>query len=199
MKYFNSLPLVSVTTPDNKTTLYRNLMTRISIIPSILNNPLVYYSYDIQEGDTPEIVADKYYGDSYRYWIVMFSNQMMDPQWDWPLNSENFQKYIIDKYTNMGIDPYTTVKSYQKTITQTDSLGQVSSDTVEISKSDFDNNVDSSYNLTISGETVNVSITFNTLNYYQYEVNLNESKRTIKLLNKDYVTQIENEFKSLLG
>jgi hypothetical protein len=44
-----------------------NIMVRVSIIPQILNNLAIYYQYDIQEGDTPEIIAHKYYGDSYRY------------------------------------------------------------------------------------------------------------------------------------
>lgn len=200
MKYFNSLPLISVTNNAGNTQLYRNLMTRLSVIPSLFNDPLLYYSYDIQEGDTPEIVAHKYYGDTYRYWIVLFSNQMLDPQWDWPLNSYALQKYVTDKYDVLGIDPYSTTKEYQKITTQQNSTtGEVVVNKVTISQQEYDNFVDYSDTLTFPTEQVNVSVTKNIQTYYEYELENNESKRNIKLLNKRYVGQIEDEFKKLVN
>ena len=63
MQYFNSLPKIRYVDQNNVTTVYTNLMARASVIPSVLNNALVYYSYDVQDGDTPEIIAYKYYED----------------------------------------------------------------------------------------------------------------------------------------
>jgi hypothetical protein len=63
----------------------------------------LYYTYDIQEGDTPEIIAHKYYGDSYRYWIVLFANELLDPQWDWPMTYKMFEQYLADKYPSTNI------------------------------------------------------------------------------------------------
>ena len=127
MKYFNSLPTISVTTKGNKTQTYKNLMTRLSMIPSVLTNPINFYTYDIQEGDTPEIIAHKYYNDMYRYWIILFANEILDPQWSWPLNSQQFESYIKDKYGYNEItghwttNPYSTIHHYTKKITQYDS------------------------------------------------------------------------------
>jgi hypothetical protein len=75
MQYFDSLPK-AIKTKDGVSILMTDLMARCSIIPEILKNPMLYYEYTIQDGDTPEIVAYKYYGDSYRYWIVLFANQI---------------------------------------------------------------------------------------------------------------------------
>ena len=72
MQYFDSLPKIVHTDQNGNSTIRTNLMARVSIIPENLKNPLLYYQYDIQEGDTPEIVAHKYYNDMYRYWIVLF-------------------------------------------------------------------------------------------------------------------------------
>jgi hypothetical protein len=194
MKYFRTLPLVAVT-QDNKTLVYRNLLSRLSVIPSVLQNPLVYYSYDVKDGETPEIVADKYYGDSYRYWIVLFSNQYLDPQWDWPLSSIALEQYIADKYES----PY-DVKSYQKTITQKSSVNdKIVSNTVEITQDEYNNLMESTQELSFPDETVTVSITKNIQTYYDYEVEQNEQKRNIKLLNKDYVPQLESEFEALMS
>ena len=76
MLYFNSIPKILTPDVNGEGILLTNLMARSEIIPSLLNNPMMFYKYDIQEGDTPEIIADKYYGDSYRYWIVLFANQI---------------------------------------------------------------------------------------------------------------------------
>lgn len=198
MKYFNSLPLVAVTDTNNNTKIYRNIMTRLSVTPDILNNPVLYYSYDLQQGDTPEIVAQKYYGDSYRYWIVMFSNQYLDPQWDWPLDSYTLDQYITKKYLGLGIDPY-SIRSYQKTITTNNlTTGTVTKNVVDVSETDYNSLVESTHSYTFASENVQVVITKSTQSYYEYEVNLNDSKKTIKLLNKEYVQQIESEFLDLV-
>ncbi len=116
MQYFNSLPKIRYVDQNNVTTVYTNLMARASVIPSVLNNALVYYSYDVQDGDTPEIIAYKYYGDINRFWIVLYCNQLNDPQWDWPLSSNKFQKYILNKYNTNNLN---FTHHYEKITTQT--------------------------------------------------------------------------------
>ena len=98
MKYFNSLPKVVYIDKNNIKTIYTNLMARASVSPKVMKNLLVYYDYDIQDLDTPEIIAHKYYGDINRFWIVLYCNQINDPQWDWPLSSIKFEKYVANKY-----------------------------------------------------------------------------------------------------
>lgn len=199
MKYFDTLPLVSVT-KDGYTSVYRNLLTRVSMIPSVLKNPLVYYSYDLQEGDTPEIVAEKYYGSPYRFWLVLFANEMLDAQWDWPLDTLQFQNYIVDKYSQLNFDPYSTTKSYRKKIETFNRIsGMTSTFNVDITQSEYDSIQGSTTDHVINGETVTVTISKEVLSYYDYEVELNDSKRNIKLLNKDYVQQVETEFQDLLS
>jgi len=115
MQYFDTLPKIILTNNNGISTIMTNLMARVSILPEILKNPMVYYKYDVQDGDTPEIVAYKYYDDPYRYWIVLFANKMLDPQWDWPLNSIQFNEYVNDKYGNT----LNNLHHYEKVITKT--------------------------------------------------------------------------------
>jgi hypothetical protein len=84
-------------------------MTRTNIIPKLLNNSALYYQYTMQDGDLPEMIANKYYDDPYRYWIFLYGNQTIDPQWDLGLSSENFKKYLIDKYTEASKNPDTGI------------------------------------------------------------------------------------------
>lgn len=174
-----------------------NLLARCSVIPNVLKNPMVYYKYDIQEDDTPEIVAHKYYDDSYRYWIVLFANQILDPQWGWPLNSGQFQKYMVDKYPD--IDPTDVVHHYEKIITQVDAgTNTTTVNTVVISEDEYNSIVTNTQSYNLPTGTATVTTEAKAVTIYDNEVNLNEAKRSINILNKRYVGQLELELKDLL-
>lgn len=196
MQYFNSLPKVVYTDKNRIRTIYTNLLARVSVKPSLLNNLLVFYEYDIQDEDTPEIVAYKYYGDINRFWIVLYCNQMLDPLWDWPLSSRKFEQYVLNKYDG-ALD---NIHHYEKITTMVDNSHRiVNTDVSVISEEDYNNlpyNYDDTY--TISGETLNVNIRTKVVTNYEYEVALNDSKRSIKILNKDYASQLEKEFVDLM-
>lgn len=157
---------------------------------------MVFYQYDIRDEDTPEIVAYKYYGDMNRFWIVLYCNQIMDPQWDWPLSSKKFEKYVLNKYNGTLNDTH----HYEETTTLTNSLGVViSTDKRTLSEDDYNNlpyNYTNSYEL--NGESFNVNITRKIVTNYENEIAMNESKRNIKILNKDYASQLERELSSLM-
>lgn len=203
MKYFNSLPKVRYTNDNNVSTIYTNLLARASIIPNLLNNTLNFYDYDIQDGDTPEIVAYKYYGDTYRYWVVLYVNQMNDPQWDWPLNTKNFQDYISKKYANN--DEY-AVHHYEKIVTQTNRTTGTDYDittttnTFLITQDEYFARylIESVDTYVLPTGSVDIIIEFRIVSNYTYELELNESKRSIKLLNKAYIDQFEKDFMELM-
>jgi hypothetical protein len=201
MKYFNTLPKIITSDNNSNGILLTNIMARASLIPEALKNPVLYYTYDIQEGDTPEIIAHKYYDDPYRYWIVLFANQITDPQWDWPMSSSVFEKYIIKKYTGTGINVYSSVHHFEKTDIQTDINTQtITRNTVTIGSDQFDELTSSETNTyTLPTGAVTVNVFSRAVSYYEYEDELNESKRNIKLLNKSYVDEFESELKRLMN
>jgi hypothetical protein len=206
MQYFDSLPKIVYTSPQRTSSIYTNLMARASIIPSIFKSPLIYYKYDLQEGDTPEIVAYKYYGSAYRYWIVLFSNQIMDPQWEWPLSYSSFDSYINDKYgynenTDMWsvFDPYSTPHEWQKVITQYDVNTQTTTvNTIGIDQYTYNNLNNSNNSYILPTGQVSVAITKNVVSYYDWELKKNESKRNINLLNERYAVELEKQFTNLM-
>ena len=197
MQYFDTLPKV-IYTENGVSSIYTNLMARVSVISQILKDPLLYYTYDIQEGDTPEIIAHKYYGDSYRYWIVLFANELLDPQWDWPMTSKVFEQYLVKKYPSTNV--YSEIEYYEKIITQYD----VNTQTTTVNKVRIDedvyNNLPITQTATYTLPTGPVTITTerNAVSIYDYELNQNESKRNIKILNSIYINQFEEQFKQLL-
>ena len=207
MLYFNTLPKILTTDNKGNGIVMTNIMARAELLQQLLSNPLIFYSYDIQEGDTPDIVATKYYGDPYRYWLVLFSNQILDPQWQWPLSSQQFTIYLTDKYGEAAnantVLSYTqgTIYEYRKIVTTTDSITQQSTSTTYI--------IDESTYYTLNTGTTTVTfpdgtmstqtITGQAVSIYEWEYEQNEAKRNINLINAIYAPQFESQFKSLMG
>ena len=218
MNYFNTLPRIATIDYSGNAIVLTNLMVRAEVIPSLLNNPLLFYSYDVKNDDTPEIIASKYYGDPYRYWIVLFANQLIDPQWNWPMNSNLLTNYIIEKYksaaaialsisvntiTNSQVISYTqsTIKNYVKTVTTTDSTSLESKTTdYYLDLIAYNNTMESEEvrNFTTGAQVIEI-ITKSTQTIYDYEISLNESRRSINLVNSSYVSSFESQFYSLMN
>ena len=197
MQYFDTLQKIIKTDTNGNSTLMVNLIARCSVIPDILKNPLVYYSYDIQEGDTPEIIAYKYYGDSYRYWIVLYVNQILDPQWQWPMQSSVLESYITDKY---NFNAKATIHHYEKVITKFDS--RTSTTTIDkyiIDQQAYNTLQTGVFERSMATGQFTITTSRRTVSYYEYETDLNESYRNIKLLNSIYVGELEKQFKKLMA
>jgi hypothetical protein len=209
MKYFDTLPKIITTDPNGNYILAVNLLARAGFITNILNNPSLYYTYDIQENDTPEIIANKYYGDSYRYWIVLLANSITDPQWSWPLNNKQFNAYLIDKYTaaaaanNQTALTYIQSTPYLYRLIRTSVDSTTSNTTVNNYSTDsktYANTVTFTKTVNLpSGASTTVSLSKQILSIYDWENEQNESKRTIRIVNSTYATQIEQQLKSLMG
>lgn len=205
MLYFNSIPKILTPDVNGEGILLTNLMARSEIIPSLLNNPMMFYKYDIQEGDTPEIIADKYYGDSYRYWIVLYANQILDPQWNWPLTSAQFDAYITSKYSAaagvQSVLAYTqsTIKEYRKTIKSIDSISLVeTTESFTIDVNTYNQPITPSATYQLPNSQVTQNISKSSISIYDYELDKNEAKRSINLINNIYVSGLEQQFKSLM-
>ena len=217
MKYFETLPKVSSTDYSGNRILLTNLMVRSEIVPSLLKNPLLFYAYNIKDSDSPEIIAAKYYDDVYRYWIVLFANQIIDPQWDWPMNSNLFTTYIKNKYTpdcatfynipensvtSAQILSYTQgqIKYYVRSIKTIDnSTNKTNILNYHVSLDEYlTTQEDTIVRTFTTGAQVTQIVSKYTETIYDYELNLNESRRSIYLVNAKYVSEFELQFYNLM-
>ena len=202
MQYFNTLSKLVKTDDKGNSLLLTNILARANLLQNFLSSPAIYYEYDIQDGDTPEIIAHKYYGDVSRYWVVLFANQIMDPQWQWPMTGDVFKSYIDSKYTlaTPAVNPYTTVHHYEKQIDTLDISTNITTiNKISISQNTYNSLTTSTTNYSLATGTVKVTISKNLINIYDYELQLNEDKRNIKILKNNYVGQLEKQFKSLMS
>jgi hypothetical protein len=68
----------------------------------LLSNVALYDAYDVMDGETPEIIAEKFYGSPHYHWVIMLANQMYDYRSDFPLPYPELDAYIEDKYGNQA-------------------------------------------------------------------------------------------------
>lgn len=206
--YFSNFPRIYFSTNDGESVdLVTNIMAKFSLDESFKENTAVYYNYDITEGDTPEIVAHKLYGSAQRHWIVLMMNNIVDPQFDWPMTSITLNNYIDAKYSNTQYANSNTsgagltyagsnVHSYYKVITTTIPNGSKIVNQYEIDANTYANVSVSTISTTLADNNViTIATSKDTKTYYEYEVELNESKRQIKLLKPEFVSSLEDEVK----
>ena len=64
----------------------------------VLENVSLYEYYDIRDGDTPEIISEKFYGSPLYHWIIMVANLKYDYINDFPLAIPELEEHIRQKY-----------------------------------------------------------------------------------------------------
>ena len=172
--YFSSFPIIPY---DSKGDLQfkdvTNLLRRVGMRTKLKTNTFLYDTYDVKEGETPEMIAHKLYGDPELHWIVLLVNEITDRYHQWPMSGMQFLDYINDKYSNPdGIHHYETA--------------QTSGDTKI--KIEVENDVD---------EDAYTGLT--PITNREYEQNEQDKKRKIRLVDPSFVEQFVDEFKKLIN
>tara|TARA_Y100000992_G_C21106745_1_gene415305 strand:+ start:199 stop:732 length:534 start_codon:yes stop_codon:yes gene_type:complete len=171
--YFKSFPVIPY---DSKGDLQfkdvTNLLRRVGMRTKLKTNTFLYDTYSVKEGETPEMIAHKLYGDSELHWIVLLVNEITDRYHQWPMSGMQFLDYINDKYSNPdGIHHYETT--------------QTSGDTKI--KIEVENDVD---------EDAYTGLT--PITNREYEENEQDKKRKIRLVDPNFIGQFVDEFEKLM-
>ena len=93
--YFKDFPVILY---DSKEVT--NLLRRVAIRSKVKTNVMFFDTYDVKEGETPEMIADKLYDDPQLHWVVMIVNNITDRYHEWPMSGNQFLDYVNEKYSN---------------------------------------------------------------------------------------------------
>jgi hypothetical protein len=98
--FFNSIP--DFLYPDFKVAgkykLSKNIFRRVRARDSFNAIYTTSTSYTIQDGETPDSIAYKEYGDSEWFWTILILNNIIDIHDMWPMAADELDKYIQKKY-----------------------------------------------------------------------------------------------------
>ena len=171
MSYFNQFStMLYDPAGDGSAKLCTNIMSRVRVRANMKKEIVMLDKYDVKENETPEIVADKHHGSVYYHWVVMLLNDIADVNHDWVKSTRQLQKYLLTKYTETQLNE---THHYE--------ISQTSGDT------------------TINIEVENTTYPSATvITNYEYEVALNEEKRSIDLLRNEYLGYFTEEFSDLV-
>ena len=100
MAYFEKFPLYQYDLQDTENqTLITDILRRVNLKSNVKANTLVFDQYNVKDGEQPDTVAFKYYGDSELHWLVVTVNNITS-RYDWPLDQVALSQYVNDKYSN---------------------------------------------------------------------------------------------------
>jgi hypothetical protein len=99
VSYFRRFPLLGYTLDSGQNySIVTDVLKRIVPNQTTKENYALIEEYDIKDGETPEIVAHKFYGVSDYHWIILLINDILDPRFDWPLSDQQLYSYTEAKY-----------------------------------------------------------------------------------------------------
>ena len=185
MFYFEPFPTVSYDLQKNGNSVeVTDLFKRFKVLDVFKDQYAVYYNYSIKDGERPDVIAAKYYEDPSLDWIILLTNNIVDPQFDWPLDRKSFENFIIKKYGSLATAREQT--HHYEQITQQQS---VLFDGTIVPEEYFEIDLTTYNSLSSSEKRIVTS--------YEYEERINEAKRDIKLLSEEYVFDLINQVKDV--
>ncbi len=200
--YFDNFPYIgyslNLTPQPGEVQWVTDIFRRAAPITNLLKEKKLFYPHIIEDGATPEIVADNYYGSVNYHWVVTLLNGITDPLLQWPKGYADLIRFINDRYGSVA-SASSGIHHYTMTQSKVDSLGNTSTKTFIIDQTKYDT-LTSLVPVVVTfanGSTVTTTTTRAVVDNYTYEVDNNESKRNIILLQDTYLPQIVSELENL--
>jgi hypothetical protein len=169
--YFNEMPKMVYPYTSNgekRHTIVPDIFRRV-ILDNFFKNKTALLSYYISDGETPEILAHKFYGTTQYHWVILLANDIIDVKRDWPLSQEEMVAYCNNKY---GTGNMSDVHHYVLTA---------------------DTSIIVDWNGADLASGLQKAIT-----NYDYESNVNDNKRQIFILHDRHLKSVVDQYKSLI-
>jgi len=228
--YFEKFPQTLYSLDDRTSVqVVTNILQRVIIKDTIKNNLSLFDEYDIIDGETPEIVAHKFYNNAGYHWLILHMNDIIDPRFDWPLSTRMLNQYIQSKYNDaLDIHHYEdtrnnvingkviirSINEFRNVYVGNVLINQAgigsgvviektnnSIITVQVSSGGFT----AANTVKVLDGTITCNISSTTMvtgipiTNDMYENTVNETKRRIKMLKPQYVEAVVKEFNGKLG
>ena len=184
--YFRNIPKIKYDifgTEPNTYTDVTNITKRLRFKPKVIEDITEYYTYRVKDGDRPDIISYQKYGTVGYAYLLMLINDIQDPLFDWPLSTQQFEQYIANKYGSVE-SAQTTTKYYYQTIRseveRTGTAERVPEVKYIVDSTTYDS-------LAVGSRSTQTE--------YEWEEELNDEKRNIKIINEDFITELDYEVK----
>ena len=162
----------------------KNFFRRYKINDDVFQYAVFFKKYTIKDGERPETLAEKFYGNQFYDWVILLTNNMVNAQYDWPRTNYEIYKMVEQEFD----DPYSEISHYE--IKET--IGHYQAG-LHVDKTFYD----STHKLNIGGSVQSkngneIASPITVAEYYQEE---NEKKREIYLLKSRFLESFVKDFK----
>ena len=183
--FFEPFPKVNYDVKKNgKIENVTNIMLRFKIVDELKKQQSNYFDITVEEGDRPDVVATKVYENPELDWLILMINDIIDPIYDWPMGGRILEDFIRSKYGSIPA-AQATVHEYRKILNEKSVL--------------FDGTIVPRRTLVVDETTYN-SLGVNereSIDKYQYEIELNDQKRQIKIVDPQQVSRLLNRIEDI--
>jgi len=195
MAYFRELPNISYISrlPDVSSNeeyiTVKNLFKRAKLRTDVVNIITAFNYYQVEDNQRPEVVASKLYGDPELDWVILITNNITNVREQWPLSNNDLYNYMLDKYgTEVALS---SIHHYE---------------TIEV-KDEYDRlvvpsglQVDSNFTVTYTkfDNTLSTISPVKQVTNYEYETDINEEKRKIRVLKPAYLSVVITDLRNIM-
>lgn len=96
---FESFPRITYTLDDGDTEqVVVDIFKRVVLSKEFQENSAYFETYEVRHGETPEELSFRFYGTESLHWLILMTNNIVDPRFEWPVSEENLLKIVEDKY-----------------------------------------------------------------------------------------------------
>ena len=178
MSYFSQFPKLAYDMKGNNVRkLLPDILRRVKLRAKIKSGGMLFDRYDVKDGEKPEDIAFKWFGDASLHWVILMTNDVTDRYYDWPLNHAQFAEFLTDKYG----DNVDAVHHYE--------IPRDSGRTTGQGPSDYSHLVE------VNSDTDNAT----SISNRQFEEREQDKKRQIQLLDKALLGNFITEFDRLIA
>lgn len=171
--------------------LAKNLFRRFKISDSAFASTVYFNKYAIVDGDRPDIIANKFYGTPNYDWIVILTNNIINPMFEFPIAERSLYDFVAANYSNPdGVHHYETLEVKN-------SIGEILLQAGFVVDAGYVNMTHKFYDritgqvFTKTGSTITESVS-----NYEYEKKLNDSRREIYILRSEFIDKFVSDFET---
>ena len=83
----------------------KNFFRRYKLNEDVFSYATFFDKYSIIDGERPDMLAKKLYNNPFYDWVILLTNNMVNVQYDWPMNNYELYKVLEKEYD----DPYNEI------------------------------------------------------------------------------------------
>jgi hypothetical protein len=167
----------------------KNFFRRYQVNPDVFSYSVYFKKYSVEDGDRLDTIAEQAYGNPFYDWVIVLTNNIINPTFAFPLNQEDLRKFLEKTYD----DPYGEIKHYRTYEIKNNQGVTVLKEGLIVDEA-FYNRPFKYWNGTevvqIPGSQVCRAVTI-----FEYEEEENEKKREIYLLKPRYLDAFLTDFR----